>query len=61
MNQYDLHADQPQKDDVIHDLLFQVGIDHCVSAVFHNDCLSDISFDIGKGLGQDFGSFRIGK
>ena len=61
VNQNDLYSDEPQKDYIIHDLLLQIGIDHGVSAVFNNDGLSDISFDVWKGLGQNFCSFGVGK
>ena len=51
MYQHDLHSDEPEQHDIVHDLLFEIGIDHCVAAVFHYDGLAYVAFDIGKSLG----------
>ena len=61
VNQDDLNANEPKENDVLHDLHFQLLIDHGVAAVFDHDDLTGVAFDIGKCFGQHFGALRVGK
>ena len=61
VNKHDLDADEPKENDVLHDLHFQLFVDHGVSAVFYNNDLAGVAFDIGKCFGQHFSALRVGK
>ena len=61
VHQHDAHADEPQQDDVLHDLLLQLVVDHGVAAVFHHDDFAVVAADVGQGGSQDLGPLHIGQ
>ena len=61
VDQDHLHADEPQQGNVLHDLLFQLLVDHGVTAVLNDDDLAAVLFNVGQGSGQDFCPLRVGK
>ena len=61
MHQHDTHADEPQEDDILHDLLFQLVVDHGVAAVLDDDYLAGVAADVGQGGGQDFRTLHVGQ
>ena len=61
MNQHHLDADEPEEDDVLHDLLLQGFIDHGVAAVLDDNHLASVFPDVGERGGQDFGPLHIGQ
>jgi len=59
VHQHDLHAHQGQEDDVAHDLLFEVLVDHRVAAVFYDDHFVVIILYIGECFGQYLGPLCV--
>ena len=52
MHQHHPGADERKQYDILHDLLFQVFIDHGIAAVFDDNDLPVITADVGHGLDQ---------
>ncbi len=50
----DVHADEVEEKDVLHDVLLQDRIGHGVSAVFGDYVFTGVFFDVWYGLGEDF-------
>ena len=61
MHEHHFNTDQPEQHDIFHNLLFQMLVDHGVTAVFYNDDLPRVFPDIGKGGGQNFGPLHVGE
>ena len=59
MHEYDLHADVPEEDDILHDLHLQRLIDHRVAAVFDDDDLAVVFLDIRERLREDLRPLRV--
>ena len=59
MNQHNAYADKPQQDDVLHDLLLQLVVDHGVAAVFYDDHFTGVTADVRQGGGQDFRTLHV--
>ena len=57
----DLHADEPQQGDVLHDLLLQLLVDHGIAAVFDNDHLAVIAPDIRERLREYLRALAVRK
>ncbi|CUP70079.1 Uncharacterised protein [Bacteroides xylanisolvens] len=53
MDEDDIHADEMEKKDVLHDVFLQDGGCHGISAVLGDDVFAGIFFDVGDGLCQD--------
>ena len=51
VHEHDLNADKGKKNDVPHNCVFQVFVDHRIAAVFHNDEFVVIFLNIRKRLG----------
>ena len=50
VNKNNLDAYQSEQDNVFHDLLFELLVDHCVSAVFDHNDLVIVLLDVGQRL-----------
>ena len=61
VHQHDPDADEPEQDDILHDLLLQLLVDHGVAAVLDDNDLARIFPDIGKSGGQDLRAFHVGE
>jgi len=60
VHKHDLDTDERQKNDVSHHGFLEVVVDHCVSAVLHNDDLIVIFFDIGQRFNEHLCALCIG-
>jgi hypothetical protein len=55
-----LDADEPQQDQVFHDLLLQGVVDHGIASVLDDHDLAVVPVDVRQGLDQDLRPVRIG-
>ena len=53
VHQHDLHAHEREQQQIAHHGALQILVDHGVAAVFDDDDLLIVCFDIGQGLNED--------
>ena len=61
VDQNHFHTDEPQKDNILHNLLFQLRIDHGIATVLNHNDFTAVLLDVGQRRSQNLCPLGIGK
>ena len=59
VDQHHVDAYQLHQNDVVHDVVFQILVNHGIAAIFHHNGFTRVFFDIGQGLYQNLGPLAV--